>query len=304
MRMRAAFIALLLAAAPAMAQQVYSWTDANGVEHFTDDASSIPKGARVNRVSAAEASPKVVPKREERAASQAPATTVVEAAKPAEEIQQEIPEGLLKLWRLAVAELREPASGPAFLELAETTTEPKVLAIALHAVGQLYTSRTSVSTYSFEGKSYPSLPANDRVFRVGLQYLDHPDKFVRGGAARLVGLGIARVPPNEQLITAVGERFSSEPDIGLREQLLDVLWSCHCGARAMAEAAIWFAEQKEPQSRIRGLKVMLKVGKKGRNFDAEARAQMRRAAETLLSHPSADVRTAAEAAAKACASGS
>ncbi|MFL5318028.1 MAG: DUF4124 domain-containing protein [Myxococcaceae bacterium] len=43
---RAALPALLLSSFIANAQQVYTWRDKDGVEHFTDDASEVPKNAR------------------------------------------------------------------------------------------------------------------------------------------------------------------------------------------------------------------------------------------------------------------
>lgn len=313
-RVLVAFAWLLLAAAPGPSQPVYSWTDADGVEHFTDDPNTIPKAARVKRVPTAEEPPKpkllpapekqVPPTRVDDSSSKTSKTAgaaAVDSSMDAQSAQQEIPEELRQFWRLAIPHLRSPPSGPAFVELAETTTDPRVLSIALHAVGLLYTAQTSIASNTSNGKPYPVLPANDRVFRVGLQHLDHPDAFVRFGAAKVVGLGIARAPPNDQLIKAIAERFSLEADLGVRGQLLQVLWSCHCANRAMADSAIWFAEQKDQPSRLHGLRVMRKVGKKGRNFDAETKGHMRRAAEASLSHPSAEVRLAAEAAARACA---
>lgn len=311
--MRAAFVSLLVAAAPVLAQPVYSWTDADGVQHFSDEPSAGPDGGRVRRVPfAEEPPPKVPPPREERqtaargdagrsVGSATAASVAVDPPPHPQTVQQQIPDGLRQLWRLAIPHLRGPPSGPAFVELAETTTDPKVLAVALHALSSLYTSRTAVTQYTFEGKPYPALPADDRVFQLGLKYLDHPDKFVRAGGARLVGLGIARMPPSEPLIKAIAQRFTAETDQGVREHLLQTIWTCHCARRPMADMAIWFAEQKDPRLRLHGLTVMRKVGKKGRDFDADMRGQMRRAAEASFSHPAADVRAAAEAAAKACA---
>ena len=39
--MHALLVALILS------QTIYEWTDSNGVQHFTDDASQVPKSARV-----------------------------------------------------------------------------------------------------------------------------------------------------------------------------------------------------------------------------------------------------------------
>jgi hypothetical protein len=37
----------LLCAAPALGQELYRWVDAHGEEHFTDDAATVPRGARL-----------------------------------------------------------------------------------------------------------------------------------------------------------------------------------------------------------------------------------------------------------------
>ena len=44
-----AVIAVLMAGG-ASAQTIYRWTDAKGTVHYTDDASSIPRGAKVTTV--------------------------------------------------------------------------------------------------------------------------------------------------------------------------------------------------------------------------------------------------------------
>lgn len=311
-RAGAAFVWLLVAATPALAQTVYSWTDADGVEHFTDDAATVPKGARVKRRSSDEASPPPPPAAPaKRPADFARPGSVTRAAADAGErpardapvedarVQQELPEGLVSSFRRALPELRRAPSGPALLEVAETTSDTQVLVSALFGLSKLYTSRTSVTHGTFDGKPYAQLPANDRVFAVARRYLGHPDTFVRSGAAALASLGIARTPPDERLLADVAARFSAEQDTGVREALLSAFWTCHCGTRAMAESAIWFVEQDDDRLRLHGLAQMAKVGKKGRSFDADTRARMRREAQELVRHPSPAVRQAAEAAVRA-----
>lgn len=301
--MRTTLVLLLLAASPGLAQQVYSWTDEEGVEHFTDDPSKIPAKARVSRVRSAEAPPPRPPEHQKRAQSPAavpqreprpPAVATSSHEREADAVDQDLPERLVHAWRLAVPHLAGKPSGPAFVELAERHTDPKVIAVALSAIHGLYTARTSVTPSRFGADSYRRLPANERVFRVGLKHLDHPDRLVRSLAANVVGLGVARVPPGERLLAAVGARFPIEGDPGVRIALLDVLWMCHCATRAMEDSAIWSVERGDPQTRLHGLTVMGKVGQKGRDFDAEARGRMRRAAQVYLQDSSASIRTAAE----------
>ena len=49
-------LALLLLSAPAFADDIYRWTDADGVEHFTDDPGQIPKGVKKTKTRGAEIS--------------------------------------------------------------------------------------------------------------------------------------------------------------------------------------------------------------------------------------------------------
>lgn len=39
-------LAVVLATSPVFADEIYRWTDADGVEHFTDDPNQIPKGVK------------------------------------------------------------------------------------------------------------------------------------------------------------------------------------------------------------------------------------------------------------------
>ena len=49
-------LAVLLLASPALADEIYRWTDADGVEHFTDDPNQIPKGVKKTKTRGAEIS--------------------------------------------------------------------------------------------------------------------------------------------------------------------------------------------------------------------------------------------------------
>src|SRR5688500_6966548 len=49
-------LALLLLSLPAFAGEIYRWTDADGVEHFTDDPTQIPRGVKKQTTRGAEIS--------------------------------------------------------------------------------------------------------------------------------------------------------------------------------------------------------------------------------------------------------
>lgn len=71
--MRLILIAALVAA-PAFAQQVYTWEDQDGV-HYTDDPSQVPKGAKV-------ASEKLAPSRPSNPGNEVASSTTPAAASP------------------------------------------------------------------------------------------------------------------------------------------------------------------------------------------------------------------------------
>lgn len=68
------FVLLLVASLPAQAQSVYTWTDADGTPHYTNDPSAVPKGRAVSavvvgsgNVSTITASPQGVPAADQKA---------------------------------------------------------------------------------------------------------------------------------------------------------------------------------------------------------------------------------------------
>lgn len=293
-----------LAARPALAQSIFSWTDASGVEHFTDDPREVPKEvqAKSTPMDAVPAPPQPEAKATAPVARPQPAKPEPRRSTPAAHAlpsPSDYPAGLRESWRRAAAELQGPPSGPAFVRLADQSDDPQVVAAALHAVLLVYTPVPGGALAKFDGQSYPLIPADASVYRVALKRLDDADALVRFAAAEVARFAVSINPPDERVFAALATRMSRETDPSVRGALLDALWSCHSGRRELADAAIAFVEQDDDASRLQGLRKMSRVGKKGHNFDGDTRARMHRAARPFLSDPSPAVRAAADAAYRA-----
>lgn len=294
--MRGFWAVLALFSGVAVAQPVYSWTDENGEQHYSNVPQAIPAKVRARKVLGEAPAPtpgaKAVADSESATGSRPGVIPeVTPEVTPEPKVTGRAAEILAGIHRA----LREPsdahrydaAFGPSFVQLADLSSDPVVITAALKGMGTLYTPNPGAGASS-NGKPYERLLCTDEVLRVALKRLDDDDFRVRMAAARVAEKGAWGPHPREHVLAALAARLKQEPDPGVQDELRSSLWSCHCARPELVEAALQGTSHQDLQSQLSGLHVMRKVGRNRRDFDRASRARMRRAAEKFLTaetHP-------------------
>ncbi len=261
----AVVLAALCLSAPAFGQAVFSWLDADGTEHFTDQAGQVPKGAKAKRMDLGD---------RRAVAVDAPLVDPVAPSAGATGSDSELVSRIDRRgMRANPSDEYAVANAEAWLRIAASHPDPAVVSAALSAAATLHTPNLQAGA-KLNGRRFERTLCGGSFQRAVLPLLSHDQREVRLRAAAAAECRVWGKAPDGAALAALGARLRNEQDRAVLISLRYSIWSARAGLPELAEAARTALLDSDLATRQQGLSLTSMVGEDGRRFPEETVAML------------------------------